>query len=119
MDRRQIIFGFLGLLSSSLFVLKDIKKEKSWHDFFKPLPSKESKLLKKPGPLAITKETNKRIKGVSRFQSEEVGCSLFSDMEKSVKQENEVSKVTPVNPPPKSESIPIKTEKKFRLNLKK
>lgn len=121
MERKQIIFGFLGLLGASILVLKDIKKEKSWHDFFKPLPPKESKLLEKSGPLAITKETNQRIKGSGRFQSEEVRCTLFEDMSKSIKKEEEEPKVTPepVDQTAKVQPEPVKSPEKVTIKPKK
>ncbi len=89
--KKQLSFGLSGLLVFIWVVLRDVRQTKSWHDFFVAPAPKPCKLLEKAEPLSITKETNQRIKGVGRLQSEQVRCSLFEDMAKNINQE--VSKV--------------------------
>lgn len=110
MDKKQLGFGLAGLLVFIWVVLRDVRKTKSWHDFFAAPPPKPCKLLEKAEPLSITKETNQRIKGVGRVQSEQVGCSLFEDMAKNINREEDVSKV---------ESEPVKEPKKVSVKPKK
>lgn len=114
MDKKQLSFGLIGLLAFSWVVLRDIKKEKTWHDFFVAPSPKPCKLLEKAEPLSITKETNQRIKGSGRFQSEQVRCSLFEDMAKNINQEEKVSKVEPepVKAPEKVTTKPKKVVQK-------
>ena len=95
MDKKQLIFGLAGLLVIAWVILRDVRKTKSWHDFFVATPPKPCKLLEKAEPLSITKETNQRIKGAGRFQSDQKRCSLFEDMAKNINQE--VSKVEPAS----------------------
>lgn len=121
MDKKQLIFGFFGLLAASFFVLKDIKKEKTWHEFFVAPPPKGSKLLDKPEPLSVTKETNQRIKGSGRFQSQQSSCPLFENMARNLKQEDEVSKVTTESAQLESkvEPAPVKASEKVSVKAKK
>lgn len=95
MDKKKLSFGLAGLLVVVWIVVRDIGQTKRWHDFFVAPPPKPCKLLEKEEPLSITKETNQRIKGRGRFQSEQTRCSLFEDMAKNIHQEEEVSKVEP------------------------
>ena len=63
-----------------------MRKTKSWHDFFVAPPAKAGKLLEKSEPLAITKETNQRIKGVNQTKKKKVRFSLFEDMLSNVQK---------------------------------
>ncbi|MCT4697355.1 conjugative transposon protein TraM [Candidatus Cardinium sp. TP] len=110
MDKKQLGFGLAGLLVISWVILRDVRKTKRWHDFFVAPPPKTCKLLEKAEPLSITKETNQRIKGVSRMQSEQVGCSLFEDMAKNINREEDVTKVEP-EPVKKPEPVTVKPKK--------
>ncbi|AXI23894.1 hypothetical protein CE557_047 [Cardinium endosymbiont of Sogatella furcifera] len=87
MDKKQLGFGLAGLLVFTWVVLRDVRKTKSWHDFFVAPPPKTCKLLEKAEPLSITKETNQRIKGVGGMKSEKVGCSLFENMAKNISKD--------------------------------
>ncbi|TSJ80143.1 MAG: conjugative transposon protein TraM (plasmid) [Candidatus Cardinium sp.] len=106
MDKKKLGFGLAGLLVISWIILRDVRKTKSWHEFFVAPPPKPCKLLEKAEPLSVTKETNQRMKG--RYQSEQVGCSLFEDMAKNINQE--VSK---------GEPEPVKEPEKVSVKLKK
>ncbi|TSJ81139.1 MAG: hypothetical protein NMK33_01290 [Candidatus Cardinium sp.] len=99
MDKKQLIFGLAGLLVIAWVILRDVRKTKSWHDFFVATPPKPCKLLEKAEPLSITKETNQRIKGVGGMQSAQVRCSLFEDMAKNINKD--ISTVEPESDVPK------------------
>ncbi|AXI24622.1 hypothetical protein CE557_838 [Cardinium endosymbiont of Sogatella furcifera] len=111
MDKKQLGFGFAGLLVIAWVVLRDVRKTKSWYNFFVAPPPKPCKLLEKAEPLSITKETNQRMK--NRFQSEQVRCSLFEDMAKNISKD--VSTVEPESAASKSvkeaEPVTIKPKK--------
>ena len=110
MDKKQLGFGLAGLLVIAWVILRDVRKIKSWHDFFVAPPPKPCKLLEKAEPLSVTKETNQRIKGVGRVQSEQVGCSLFEDMAKNINRDEDVAKVAP-EPVKEPEKVSVKPKK--------
>lgn len=113
MDKKQLSFGLAGLLVIAWVVLRDVRKIKSWHDFFVAPPRKPCKLLEKSDPLSITKETNQRIKGAGRFQSGKEHCSLFEDMAKNINKDISTVKLKSVVPEP------IKKVEPVTVNLKK
>lgn len=115
MDKKQLSFGLAGLLVFIWVVFRDVGKTKHWHDFFVAPPPKPCKLLEKEAPLSITKETNQRIKGVGRLQSEQVRCSLFADMAKNINQASDVAKLQPE--PAIAE--PVKEPKQVAIKPKK
>ncbi|TSJ80152.1 MAG: conjugative transposon protein TraM (plasmid) [Candidatus Cardinium sp.] len=114
MDKKKLGFGLAGLLVIAWIILRDVRKTKSWHEFFVAPPPKTCKLLEKSEPLSITKETNQRIKGVGRFQSAQVGCSLFEDMAKNINKEVSTGEPEPVKEPEKVSVKPKKVVQKLK-----
>lgn len=110
MDKKQLSFVLAGLLVIAGVILRDVRKVNHWHNFFVAPPSKPCKLLEKPDPLSVTKETNQRIKG--RFQSDQVRCSLFEDMAKNINKED-------LSDFPKVQTEPVKEPKPVTIKPKK
>lgn len=115
MNIKKIVYGVVLCLGVFIIVLFDMKKERTWYDFFKGLPPKESKLFEPSGPLSVTQETNERIKNRGKSKSDQERCTLFQDMLKTVQKKEEVSKVEPVVVQPD----PIKPPKKVTVTPKK